>query len=150
MLEWRSSKPSSRTTRGLPHLRKDALVHILLSYHLRRDHIGIDTINDKNVKVKSSTPTTAQRLHRTPWHLRQATSRHLRLWTYGIFAHKHLKLMLKRSSPSSSPRLPRATSTSTTTMRFLSMGLKTPRSISSGSARWTTTSSSTKFPTKIK
>ena len=33
-----------------------------------------------------------------PWHLRQATSRHLRLRTYGIFAHKHIK----RSSPSSS------------------------------------------------
>ena len=150
MLKWRSSKPSSRTARGLPHLREDALVHILPSYHLRRDHIGIDTINDKNVKVKSSTPTTAQRLHRTPWHLRQATSRHLRLWICGIFAHKNPKLMLKRSSPSSSPRLPRATTTSTKTTRFLSMGLKNPRSISSGNARWMTTSSYIKFPTKIK
>ena len=150
MLKWRSSKPSSRTARGLPHLREDAQVHILPSYHLRQDLIGIDTINDKNVKVKSSTPTTAQRLHRTPWHLRQATSRHLRLWICGIFAHKNLKLMIKRSLPSSSPRLPRATTTSTTTTRFLSMGLKTPRSISSGSARWTTTSRYIKFPTKIK
>src|SRR6187399_3333612 len=103
MLKWRSSKPSSRTARGLPHLREDAQVHILPSYHLRQDLIGIDTINDKNVKVMSSTPTTAQRLHHVPWHLRQATSRHLRLWTYGIFANKHPKLMLKRSSPSSSP-----------------------------------------------
>src|SRR3989337_3933841 len=97
------------------------------SYHLRQDHIGIDTTTDKNVKVKSSTPTTAQRLHHLPWHLRHETSRHLRLRTCGIFAHKHLK----RSSPSSSPRLPRATMTSTPTTRFLSMGLKNPRRISS-------------------
>ena len=116
-----------------PHLREDAQVHMLPSYHLRQDHIGIDTITDENVKVKSSTPTTAQLLHHLPWHLRQATSRHLRLQTYGIFANKNPKTTLKRSSPSSSPRLPRATTTSTSTTRFLSMGLKNPRSISSGS-----------------
>ena len=58
----------------------------------------------------------------------------------GIFAN----------STSSSPRLPRATTTSTPTTSFLSMGLKTPRSISSGSARWTTTSSYIKSPPKIK
>ena len=92
------SKPSSSPTSDLPHLREDAQEHMLPSYHLRQDHIGIDTITNKNVKVKSSTPTTAQRLHHLPWHLRQATSRHLRLRTYGIFAHKHIK----RSSPSSS------------------------------------------------
>ena len=128
-LKWRRSKPSSSPTSDLPHLREDAQEHMLPSYHLRQDHIGIDTNTNKNVKVKSSTPTTAQRLHHLPWHLRQATSRHLRLRTYNIFAHKHLK----RSSPSSSPRLPRATTTSTSTTRFLSMGLKNPRSTSSGS-----------------
>ena len=122
-LKWRRSKPSSSPTRDLPHLREDAQEHILPSYHLRQDLNGIDTINDKNVKVKSSTPTTALRLHHVPWHLRQAASRHLRLWTYGIFANKHHKTTLKRSSTSSSPRLPRATTTSTPTMRFLSMGL---------------------------
>ena len=132
-LKWRTSKPSSSPTSDLPHIREDAQEHMLPSYHLRQDHIGIDTITNKNVKVKSSTPTTAQRLHHLPWHLRQATSRHLRLRTYGIFANKHLKTTLKRSSPSSSPRLPRATTTSTSTTRFLSMGLKNPRSISSGS-----------------
>src|SRR3954470_1765698 len=115
MLKWRRSKPSSSPTSDLPHLREDAQVHILPSYHLRQDRIGIDTITTKNVKVKSSTPTTAQRLHRLPWHLR--------LRIYGIFANKHLKTTLKRSSPSSSPRPPRATTTSTPTMRFLSMGL---------------------------
>ena len=98
-LKWRRSKPSSSPTSDLPHLREDAQEHMLPSYHLRQDHIGIDTITNKNVKVKSSTPTTAQRLHHLPWHLRQATSRHLRLWTYGIFPHKHFN----RSSPSSSP-----------------------------------------------
>ena len=103
-------------------------------HHLRQGHIGIDTITNKNVKVKSSSPTTAQRLHHFPWHLRQATTRNLRLRTYGIFAHKYLKTTIKRSSPSSSPRLPRATTTSTPTTIFLSMGLKNPRSISSGSA----------------
>ena len=149
-LKWRRSMPSSSPTSGLPHLREDSQEHMPPSYHLWQGHIGIDAITTMNVKVKSSTPTTAQRLHRTPWHLRQATSRHLRLWICGIFAHKNPKLMLKRSSPSSSPRLPRATTTSTTTMRFLSMGLKTPRSISSGSARWTTTSSYIKFLPKIK
>ena len=128
-LKWGRSKPSSSPTSDLPHLREDAQVHVLPSYHLRQGHISIDTITTNNVKVKSSTPTTAQRLHHLPWHLRQATSRHLRLRTYDIFAHKHLK----RSSPSSSPRLPRATTTSTSTTRFLSMGLKNPRSISSGS-----------------
>ena len=132
-LKWRRSKPSSSPTRGLPYLREDAQVHMLPSHHLRQGHIGIDTITTTNVKVTSSTPTTAQRLHHLPWHLRQVTSRHLRLRIYGIFANKHLKTTLKRSSPSSSPRLPRATTTSTPTMRFLSMGLKNPRSISSGS-----------------
>ena len=132
-LKWRRSNPSSSHTGDLPHLREDAQVHVLPSYHLRQDHIGINTTTDKNVKVKSSTPTTAQRLHHLPWHLRQATSRHLRLRIYGIFANKHLKTTLKRSSPSSSPQLPRATTTSTPTMRFLSMGLKNPRRISSGS-----------------
>ena len=112
-LKWRRSKPSSSPTSDLPHLREDAQEHMLPSYHLQQDHIGIDTITNKNVKVKSSTPTTAQRLHHLPWHLRQATSRHLRLRIYGIFADKHLKTTLKRSSPSSSPRLPRATMTST-------------------------------------
>ena len=53
------------------------------------------------------------------------------------------------------PKLKSATSrattaTSTLTMRFLSMGLKTPRSISSGSARWTPTSSYIKYPPEIK
>ena len=132
-LKWRRSKPSSSPTSDLPHIREDAQVHMLPSYHLRQGHIGIDTIINKNVKVKSSTPTTAQRLHHLPWHLCQVTSRHLRLQTYGIFANKHLKTTLKRSSPSSSPRLPRATTTSTLTTRFLSMRLKNPRSISSGS-----------------
>src|SRR6266536_6670164 len=116
-------------------------MHMLPSYHLRQGHIGIDTTTDKNMKVKSSTTTTAQRLHHLPWHLLQATSRHLHLRTYDIFANKHLKTTLKRSSPSSNPRLPRATTTSTSTTRFLSMGLKNPRSISSGSALLTTTSS---------
>ena len=132
-LKWRRSKPSSSPTSDLPHLREDAQEHMPPSYHLRQGHIGIDTITTTNVKVKSSIPTTAQRLHHLPWHLRQATSRHLRLRTYDIFANKHLKTMLKRSSPSSSLRLPRATTTSTPTMRFLSMGHKNPRSISSGS-----------------
>ena len=88
------------------HLREDAQEHMLPSYHLRQGHIGIDTITNENMKVKSSTPTTAQRLHHIPWHLHQATSRHLLLWTCGIFAKKHLKTTLKRSSPCSSPRLP--------------------------------------------
>ena len=132
-LKWRRSKPSSSPTSGLPHLREDAQEHMPPSYHLRQGHIGIDTITTTNVKVKSSTPTTAQRLHHLPRHLRQATSRHLRLRIFGIFANKHLKTTLKRSSPSSSPRLPRATTTSTPITRFLSMGLKNPRSISSGS-----------------
>lgn len=149
-LKWRSSKSSSAIARGLPHLREDAQVHILLSYHLRQGHIGIDTNTDKNVKVKSSTPTTALRLHHLLWHLRQTTSRHLRLWICGIFADKHLKIMLKRSFPSSSPSLPRATPTSTPTMRFLSMELKTLKSTSSGSAIWTPTSSYFKSPPKIK
>ena len=52
--------------------------------------------------------------------------------------------------PKLKSRLPRAPTTSTPTMRFLSMGLKTPRSISSGSTRWTTTSSYIKSPPKIK
>ena len=128
-LKWRRSKPSSSPTSDLPHLREDAQEHMLPSYHLRQDHIGIDTITNKNMKVKRSTPTTAQRLHHRPWHLRQVTSRHLLLRTYDIFAHKNFK----RSSPSSSPRLPQATTTSTSTTRFLSMGLKNPRSISNGS-----------------
>ena len=85
-LKWRRSKPSSSPTSDLPHLREDAQEHMLSSYHLRQDHIGIDTITNKNVKVKSSTPTIAQRLHHPPWHLCQATSNHLCLWTYGIFA----------------------------------------------------------------
>ena len=127
--KWRRSKPSSSPTSDLPHLREDAQEHMSPSYHLRQNHIGIDTITNKDMKVKSLTPTTAQRLHHLPWHLLQATSRHLRLWTYGIFAHKKFK----RSSPSSSPRLPRATTTSTSTTRFLSMGLKNPKSTSSGS-----------------
>ena len=150
MLKWRRSKPSSSPTSDLPHLQEDAQEHMPPSYHLRQDHIGIDTITNKNVKVKSSTPTTAQRLHHLPWHLRQATSRHLRLRTYDIFANKHLKTTLKRSSPSSSPRFPRATMTSTPTTQFLSMGLKNPRSISSGSTSWTTTSSYMKFLLKVK
>ena len=139
-LKWRRSKPSSSPTSDLPHLREDAQEHMPPSYHLRKNHISIDknhisidTITNKNVKVKSSTPTTAQRLHHLPWHLCQATSRHLRLRTYIIFANKNLKATLKRSSPSSSLQLPRATTTSTPTMRFLSMVLKNPRSISSGS-----------------
>ena len=82
---------------------------------------------------ETSTTKTELRLHQPLWHLRQVLSRHLRLRIYGIFANKHLKTTLKRSSPSSSPRLPRATTTSTSTTRFLSMGLKNPRSISSGS-----------------
>ena len=133
MLKWRRSKPSSSPPSGLPHLREDAQEHMPPSYHLRQGHIGIDTITNKNMKIKSSTPTTAQRLHHLPWHLRQVTSRHLRLRIYSIFTNKHLKTTLKRSSPSSSPRLPRATTTSTSTTRVLSMGLKNPRSISSGS-----------------
>ena len=133
-LKWRRSKPSSSPTSDLPHLREDAQDHMSPSYHLQPNQIGINTITNKDVKVKSSTPTTAQRLHHLPWHLHQATSRHLRLWTYDIFANKHPKTTLKRISPSSSPRLPRATTTSTPTMRFLSIGLKNPRSISSGSA----------------
>ena len=103
------------------------------SYHLRQGHIGIDTITTTNVKVKISTPTTAQRLHHLPWHLRQETSRHLRLRTNSIFTNRHPKTTLKRNSPSSSLRLPRATTTSTSTTRFLTMGLKNLRSISSGS-----------------
>ena len=47
----------------------------------------IDTITDKNVNVKSPTPTTILRLHHLPWHLCQVTSRHLRLRTYDIFAY---------------------------------------------------------------
>ena len=133
-LKWRRSKPSSSPTIDLHHLRQDAQEHILPNYQLQQGLIGIDTTTDKNVKVKSSTPTTAQRLHHLPWHLCQATSRHLRLQIYDIFANKHLKIMLKRSFPSSSPRLLRATTTSTPTTRFFSMGLKNPRSISSGSA----------------
>jgi len=132
-LKWRRSKPSSSTTSNLPHLREDAQEHMLPSYHLRHDHISIDTITKKNVKVKSSTPTTAQRLHHLPWHLCQATSRHLHLRTYDIFANKNPKATLKRRSPSSSLRLHRATMTSTSTMRFLFMGLKNLRSTSSGS-----------------
>ena len=91
--------------------------------------------NFKSTKEDRETTTTktALRLHQPLCHLRQATSRHLRLQIYGIFANKNLKTTLKRSSPSSSPRLPRATTTSTSTTRFLSMGLKNPRSISSGS-----------------
>ena len=77
-LKWRRSKPSSSPTSDLPHLREDAQEHMPPSYHLRQGHIGIDTITNKNVKVKSSTPTTAQRLHHLPWHLLQETSWHLR------------------------------------------------------------------------
>jgi len=82
---------------------------------------------------ETSTTKTELRLHQALWHLCQVLSRHLRLQIYDIFANKHLKTTLKRSSPSSSLRLPRATTTSTSTTRFLSMGLKNPRSISSGS-----------------
>ena len=148
-LKWRRSNPSSNPTSDLPHLREDAQGHMPPSYHLRQGHIGTDTITTISVKVKISTPTTAQRLHHLHWNLCQATSRHLRLQIYDIFANNHLKIMLKRSSPSSSPRLPRAPTTSTPTMRFLSMGLKNPRTISSGSAKWTTTSSYIKLPPKI-
>ena len=125
-LKWRRSKPSSSPTSDLPHLREDARVHKLLSYHLRQGHIGIGTITNENVKVKSSTPTTAQRLHHLPWHLRQATSRHLCLWTYGIFADKHLKTTLKRSPSSSSPQLPRATTALTPTTSFSFYGTEDP------------------------
>ena len=55
---------------------------------------------------ETSTTKTELRLHQPLRHLHQATSRHLRLRIYGIFANKHLKSTLKRSSPSSSPRLP--------------------------------------------
>ena len=82
---------------------------------------------------RAATSTPRLRLLQHLWHLRQVTSRHLRLRMYGIFANKHLKTTLKRRSPSSSPRLPRATTTSTSTMQFPSMGLKNPRSTSSGS-----------------
>ena len=135
-LKWRRSKPSSSPTSDLPHLREDAQEHMLPSYHLWQDNIGIDTITNKNVKVKSSTPKTAQRLHHLPWHLRQATSRHRRLRIYDIFTNKHIKTTLKISSPSSNLRLPQATTTSTPTTSFLSMGLKTPRSILSGRCMW--------------
>ena len=53
-LKWRRSKPSSIPTSDLPHLREDAQVHMLPSYHLRQGHVGIDTITTTNVKVKSS------------------------------------------------------------------------------------------------
>ena len=36
---------------------------------------------------ETSTTKTALRLHQPLWHLRQVLSRHLRLWTYGIFAY---------------------------------------------------------------
>ena len=91
-LKWRRSKPSSRPTSGLPHLREDAQVHMLLSYHLRQGHIGINTITTTNVKVKSSTPTTAQRLH----HLPGIFAKRLQ----GIFAYGHTA-----SSPTSTSRL---------------------------------------------
>ena len=91
--------------------------------------------NFMNTREDHETTTTKMelRLHQPLWHLRQATSRHLRLRIYDIFANKRLKTTLKKSSPSSSPRLPRDTTTSTSTTRFLYMGLKNPRSISSGS-----------------
>ena len=91
----RSSSSSRRRSRAHPsELPSPARSH------------RIDTITTKNMKVKSSTPTTAQRLHHLPWHLRQSSSRHLHLRTYDIFANKHPKTMLKRSSPSSSPQRP--------------------------------------------
>ena len=65
---------------------------------------------------RAVTSTSRHQRLQNRWHLRQVTSRHLRLRTYGIFANKNLKATLKRSSPSSSPRLPRATTTSTSTM----------------------------------
>ena len=36
---------------------------------------------------KTSTTKTELRLHQPLWHLRQVFSRHLYLWTYGIFAY---------------------------------------------------------------
>ena len=36
---------------------------------------------------ETSTTKTVLRLHQPLWHLRQVLSRHLRLWTYGIFAY---------------------------------------------------------------
>ena len=92
--------------------------------------------NFMSTREDRETSTTKRKLRLPPplRHLWQVLSRHLRLWTSGIFANKQPKTTLKRSSPSSSPRLPRATTTSTPTSRFLSMGLKNPRSISSGSA----------------
>ena len=62
---------------------------------------------------RAATSTPRLRLLQHLWHLRQVTSRHLRLRTYDIFAY----------STSSSPLLPRATMTLTPTTRFLSMGL---------------------------
>ena len=43
----------------------------------------ISTIEDR----ETSTTKTALWLHQPLWHLRQVLSRHLRLWTYGIFAY---------------------------------------------------------------
>ena len=36
---------------------------------------------------KTTTTKTALWIHQPLWHLRQVLSRHLRLWTYGIFAY---------------------------------------------------------------
>ena len=67
-------------------------------YELKCDN---DTINMKMIHKRqrtspsfmstredreTSTTKTELRLHQPLWHLRQVFSRHLRLWTYGIFA----------------------------------------------------------------
>ena len=41
----------------------------------------------KREDCETSTTTTELRLHQPLRHLRQVLSRHLRLWTYGIFAY---------------------------------------------------------------
>ena len=51
-------------------------------------HYFTPSFKNKREDRETSTTKTALRLLPPPlWHLRQVLSRHLRLWTYGIFAY---------------------------------------------------------------
>ena len=111
-----SYKRSSSSSRRRSRAHASELPSPARSHRHRHHHHHEHEGQELNTNNRSTTSPSS--LASSPF-----TSRHLRLWIYGILAHKHLKTTLKRSSPSSSPRLPRATTTSTSTTRFLYMGL---------------------------
>ena len=78
------------TTTNAFELKRDNDTIIMKMLHKRKftsPNTPSRSFISKREDRETTTTKTALRLQQPLWHIRQVLSRHLRLWTYGIFAY---------------------------------------------------------------